>query len=29
MAKAKTLSDKDDPALWCIPSIIGPDAAGR
>jgi hypothetical protein len=24
MAKAKTLSDKDDPALWCIPSIIGP-----
>jgi len=23
-AKAKTLSDKDDPALWCIPSIIGP-----
>jgi len=24
MAKAKGLSDKDDPALWCIPSIIGP-----
>jgi len=24
MTKAKTLSDKDDPALWCIPSIIGP-----
>src|SRR5882672_2458954 len=24
MAKAKMLSDKDDPALWCIPSIIGP-----
>src|SRR5213595_1042206 len=23
-AKARTLSDKDDPALWCIPSIIGP-----
>ena len=23
-AKAKTLSDKDDPALWCIPSIVGP-----
>jgi hypothetical protein len=22
--KAKTLSDKDDPALWCIPSIFGP-----
>ena len=24
MAKAKALSDKDDPALYCIPSIIGP-----
>ena len=24
LAKARTLSDKDDPALWCIPSIIGP-----
>src|SRR4029077_20694129 len=24
MAKDRTLSDKDDPALWCIPSIIGP-----
>jgi hypothetical protein len=22
--KAKALSDKDDPALWCIPSIFGP-----
>ncbi len=24
MAKAKTLSDKDDPALHCIPSLMGP-----
>ena len=24
MAKARTLSDKDDPALLCIPSIFGP-----
>jgi hypothetical protein len=24
MEKAKTLGDKDDPALWCIPSIFGP-----
>jgi len=24
MERAKTLSDKDDPALWCIPSIFGP-----
>jgi hypothetical protein len=24
MVKAKTLSDKDDPALLCIPSIFGP-----
>jgi hypothetical protein len=24
MEKARKLSDKDDPALWCIPSIIGP-----
>ena len=24
MEKAKTMSDKDDPALWCIPSIFGP-----
>jgi hypothetical protein len=24
LAKARALSDKDDPALWCIPSIIGP-----
>ncbi len=23
-AKAKTMGHKDDPALWCIPSIIGP-----
>lgn len=22
--KAKALSDKDDPSLWCIPSIFGP-----
>lgn len=22
--KAKSLSDKDDPALWCIPSVFGP-----
>lgn len=24
MAKARTLSDKDDPALHCIPSLMGP-----
>ena len=29
MAKAKTLSDKDDPALHCIPSIIGPALVGN
>jgi hypothetical protein len=28
-AKAKTLSDKDDPALHCIPSIIGPAMVGN
>jgi hypothetical protein len=26
-AKAKTLSEKDDPALRCVPSIIGPHVA--
>jgi hypothetical protein len=26
-AKAKTLSEKDDPALRCIPSIVGPHVA--
>jgi hypothetical protein len=29
MAKARTLSDKDDPALRCIPSIIGPALVGN
>ena len=27
--KAKTLGHKDDPALWCIPSIIGPNPVGN
>ncbi len=27
--KASKMSDKDDPSLWCIPSIIGPSFVGN
>jgi hypothetical protein len=27
--KAKSMGHKDDPALWCIPSIIGPNPVGN